>query len=457
MKKLFGSVLKKIRKRSKAIGIKKLICVFILILMISGAYTAYKYIYNEYISHITLTLNYANGKNGLTPTGARFNITDIKSDEVIQGALDRLGDDSLSVDFLKSRIRIDTKMPHSAIDEVKTAIAENSTYAYCPSEFMIYYSQKNKLAKNNVNAFLRALSESYSEFFAEKYASNNKVLEFDINEELDKYDYNEKYNVIYDKLAAMLSYLNQRQIENDSFRSNATGYSFGNLISLLGNVRDVDLAKLNAYIIQNGVSKDKKLFINKQQYNIDKKMLQFNVLNQGSEISKDAMKEYDYHLTGVTFIPTVDRKNEFYMSRTKTGLDNLVTQSFDSGVNAVEKKKVIENLEYMIKQFNQSSETTRPQIETAEQMVNTVCHNLEKISNIAIQTDNEYIDEKFDNYITFYYTKINYKIYIIMFMKVFVALSVLALASMLLFKELKKYVDRKLSDVSKLLIKKAER
>ena len=448
MKKLFGQASKKFKGKLKGIGTAKLILAVVLIFVLSFAYTIYQYMEREYVSHITLTLNYANGKSGLTPSGARFNISDIKSDEVIEGALDILHDDSLSVESVRPRIRINTKMPQSSLDQVKSAVAGSTTYTYCPSEFMIYYSQKDKLAKNTTNEFLRALAESYTDYFGKNYASKNIILEFDMDEALEPYDYSEQYQVVYDKLASMLSYLNQRQLENDNFRSESTGYSFGNLISLLGNVRDVDLAKLNAYIVQNGISKNKILFIHKQQYNIDKKMLQYNTLNQGSQIAKDAMEEYDEHLTGVAFIPTVDKQNEFYMARTKTGLDNLVTQSFNNGVNAVEKKKAIDHHAYMIDQFSEAADSTVEQTDSVENMMQTICNNLEKISTLAVQTDNDYIKEKIDNYITFYYPSVNYQSYLVLFLKTMVVLTVLLLLLVILFEKLKKIIDRRLSKVS---------
>lgn len=463
MKNSLLSAIKTIKLSLKETGIKKLILLLVFIFLCSCTYTAYQFFEREYISHITLTLNYANGRNGLTPSGARFNILDIKSDEVIKGALKRFGDSPLTVESVKSRIRISAKMPASTIDTVEAAVVGSKDYSYCPSEFMIYYSQKNKLAKNRTDEFLKALADSYKEYFYENHASSNVILEFDIDDNFEHYDYAEQYQVIYDKIASMLSYLNQRQIENDNFCSKATGYSFGNLISLLGNINSVDLEKLNAYIIQNGISKDNKLLVNKQQYSIDRKKLQFNILYQGSQISKDAMEEYDEHLASVAFIPTVDKQNEFYMARTKTGIDDLATQSYNSGLNAVEKKKVIDRHEYMIEKFGKVDKPTEEQAVNVEKMIVSICKNIKKIAKLAVMTDNEYIKEKYNNYITFYYTKThNYKAYPITFIKIMFILIILALVLIVLFKKLEKNVAyrRVMNNVeyaSKHFIKKAEK
>ncbi len=463
MKNSLRNAFKTIKHSLKETGIKKLILILVFILLCSCTFTAYQFFEREYISHITLTLNYANGRNGLMPSGARFNILEIKSNEVIKGALSRLGDSSLSVEAVKSRIRINAKMPSTAIDTVESAVAGSKDYSYCPSEFMIYYSQENKFAKNRTDEFLKALAESYKDYFYKNHALRNVVLEFSIDEDFDKYDYNEQYQVISDKIASMLSYLNQRQLENDSFNAKSTGYSFGNLISLLGNVNSVDLEKLNAYIVQNGISKDNKLLVNKQQYSIDRKMLQYNMLYQGSQISKDAMEEYDEHLASVAFIPTVDDQNEFYMARTKTGIDDLATQSYNSGLSAVEKKKVIDKHKYMIVQFGKVKNASRKQSESVEKMISSICRDLNKISKLAVMTDNEYIKEKYNNYITFYHTKThNYKAYIITFFKILFVLILLALILVVLLEKLKKNVAYRrlvnsVENASHHFIKKAER
>lgn len=458
MKKLFDRVLEKLKTIYKEFGTRKLVLLLVFIFLISCIYTYFQYVEREYISHITLTLNYANGKNGLTPTGARFNISEIKSDEVIKDALKKLNDSSLTVEAVRDRIHINPKTPASTFDNVASAVAGGTKYSYCPSEFMIYYSQKNKFAKNNTNAFLTALVASYKEYFYKNHVSKNVILEFDIADSLERYDYNEQHQVIYDKIASMLSYLNQRQLENDSFRSKTTGYTFGNLISLLGNVDDVDLVKLNANITQNGITKNKKLFFNKQQYSIDKKMLQYNILYQGSQIAKDAMEEYDEHLTSVAFIPTVDKQNEFYMARTKTGIDNLATQSYNDGLSAVEKKKDIDKYQYLIEQFGESGETPEEQSKNVEKEIKSICKNLQEISRMAIMTDNDYIKEKYDNYITFYYNNTHYKSYLIIFLKTIVILVILMLILIVLLDRLKKRVAyRRLLNATKHFIKKDER
>ncbi|MDE5964960.1 MAG: hypothetical protein K2G65_06095, partial [Eubacterium sp.] len=182
----------KLRRKLKKISKKNIIIVLVISIVCSAPIAVYDYIKVSHTNYITLTLNYANARKGLTPTGGRFNIAELKSDEVLQSALNYLGDDSLSVEDIKDRITIDAKVPMSSIDMVKNAIANDTSYTYCPSEFIIYYDQGNKLERGNTYAMLNALANAYKDYFAVNYSEKNTILDYDIEDSLEKYDYGEQ-------------------------------------------------------------------------------------------------------------------------------------------------------------------------------------------------------------------------------------------------------------------------
>lgn len=45
-----------------------------------------------------------------------------------------------------------------------------------------------------------------------------------------------------------------------------------------------------------------------------------------------AIQEYDSYITGVAFIPSIDKDNNFYMNRTMTGIDYLTNDAYDAGL-----------------------------------------------------------------------------------------------------------------------------
>lgn len=449
-KKLFG----KIRLQLNSVSKKSLALILVIALALASPVTVYKYIKISHTNYITLTLNYSNARRGLTPTGGRFNVAELKSDEVLQEALNYLGDDSLSIEDVKDRITIDAKVPQSSVDKVKSAVANDNTYTYCPSEFLIYYNQGNKLERNKTGAFLYALSKAYTEYFAENYAEKNTILDYDIEDELAKYDYGEQCQIMIDKVTAMIKYLEKYSSESNTYRSPSTGYSFNNLSSMLLNIRDVNLEKLNAYIVQNGISKDKPSFIRKQAYSIEKKTLLYNIQHQGSDIAKDTMDIYNAHITGVAFIPSYDDNKEYYMGRTKTGLDIIVNNSYSDGLKAAELSKQIDYFEYLIYKYSVAPQTKEEAMQNAQQMIEEISDYISKVSVLAIQTDNDYIQSVSNNYITVIFHPISRMSYVIMFIKMIAFFFILVVAIVIIRKWAEKRFYGKIERVLNKLTKR---
>lgn len=448
LKKFFAKLIFKLRKKLKKISKKTIISVLVISLVFSAPIAVYGYIKVSHTNYITLTLNYANARKGLTPTGGRFNIAELKSDEVLQNALNYLGDDSLSVEDIKDSITINAKVPMSSIDKVKKAIANNTSYTYCPSEFDIYYDQGSKLERGNTYALLNALANAYKDYFAVNYSEKNTILDYDIEDSLGKYDYGEQCRIMSDKVTAMLRYLDKYSAESNTFRSKSTGYSYSNLVSMLLNIRDVNLEKLEAYITQNGISEDKPSFLRKQDYSIEKRSLLYNKLNQGSIIAKDTMDIYNSHITGVAFVPSIDANNEYYMGRTKTGLDLIVNESYSDGLKAADLAQRIDSFQYLVDKYSSAPAASQDAVKNAEVMISEISSYIGKVSDLAIQTDNDYIESLSNNYITVIYHPISKMSYVKMFIKIVLFFLAVIFAIIIVYK----FVIVKCSDKLKILL-----
>lgn len=444
IRKLLEILKKKIFRGGK----KKTIAVLAAVLIVSLLLTAYQTISDAYIDSMIITLNYEGAKKGLNPDGSRFEISDIESEEVLKSAINIMGDTSLTVDSMRDRINIESKMPRSAIEKTQAAIASGSDYSYNPSEFDVYYSQQNKFGKNNTVDFLTALSKAYNEYFMNKYSDKNNVLEFDGDYHEDEYEYYEVQEFLKDKINSMISYLSSRYSENPTFRSVQTGYSFENVINMLENLRDQDLHKLTAYIVQNQIANDKVSFVNKQQYLADKQEEKYQTNMQSSNIAKNALLEYDPKITGVAFIPSVDQYNEYYMSRTKTGLDNIVIRSHNLGVTANDFKKKADKYRYIVEKYTAETYPNGTSA-VADAMIEELCMHLEKLSTVALKTDNEYVSQKTKNYITFNLPEKNFSIPVVRFVKNFLMCLILWYVALRAFEFVKKRYGEKKESIKR--------
>ncbi len=387
-------------KKICAITLRQTIAVIAAAVVFATALTGLNAIKNAHYRSIEISLNYDGAQHGLTPSQGRFDISQIKSDEVIEAAIKKTGDPNLTIENVKPRITIDAKMPKSSVDKTVSSISNGESYSYTPAEFVVYYSQKKKFGKNYTNDFLNALADSYKEFFGNAYSDKNTVLEFNDGDDYDNHDYDEVCETLTDNVNSMINYLGQQQEKGVDFVSNDTGRRYSDLITSLVNIRDINIEKLSAYIQQNQVSKDKNMFLNKKKYLIDSESRNYDYLNGASDISNSSLKIYDARISGVAFVPTIDDENEFYMSRTKTGIDNLSKMSYKNGKQAADVKKTIDDYQDKYDKFANAAESTDEMHETADKMIEEIKSKLKDISDLAIRTDDEYIAKKNNNYLT---------------------------------------------------------
>ena len=138
---------------------------------------------------MTISLDYPGVEEGLNPDGSRFVISEMTNDEILDAAKSGLKIESKSNDEIRQRLFITTKFSQKEMDAVVSDIRDGMQGTYVPTTFHIYYSQENKFAKNETYEFLNALAETYKDYFYKNHAENNSVLEFDKDDDYDKYDY----------------------------------------------------------------------------------------------------------------------------------------------------------------------------------------------------------------------------------------------------------------------------
>mgnify|MGYP004489838573 CR=1 FL=1 len=399
IKKLFDRVIDYLKKIC-AVSAKQVIFIILTAAIISTAIAGYSYLVGSHYRSMGISLNYDGAQYGLTPSRGRFDINQIKSDEVISAAIEKTGDKSLTVENVRPRITIDANTPRTTIDKTISEISGGQKYSYTPAEFIVYYSQKKKFGKNYTTEFLKALAESYKDYFSKTYSDKNVILDFTENDEYEGKDYDEVCQMLSDKANSMINYLGQQQSKGSDFISNDTGYKYSELITSIVNIRDINIEKLNAYVLQNHVSKDKVKFLDKKKHLIDSHMRNYDYLSGASRISNESLSIYDARISGIAFVPTVDEENEFYMSRTKTGIDNLSKTSYSYGKKATNLKKTIDDLQKRYDGFFAAPQSDDQMHKTADEMIDSINSSLNHVSELAVRTDNEFIIKKNNNYLS---------------------------------------------------------
>lgn len=358
----------------------------------------YHFLILSNITSITISLNYPGAESGLNPDGSRFNISEMTSGEMLNRAKAGLNMEKIPNDEIKKRLFITTKFSQKAMENVVSDIRDGLQSSYVPTTYYIYYSQKNKFAKNETHEFLQALAKNYEQYFTEKRAENNTILKYTPESyDFTEYDYSEIYTILYNKADEMLTLITTHREENRGFRSE-DNLNFDTVKDELSNFKNVKLEKFNAYVIQNNISKNRPVYLNKLDYLKDSNLLSYNKYMQASDIAKNALLKYDPQITAVAFVPSVDNTNSYYMSKTKTGIDDLANRSYSDGMEAARISKKLDDYSNRYAKLSGAADTAEQAISYTDAYLSGILKDLESISEKIVKLDNEYLAYKTENY-----------------------------------------------------------
>lgn len=382
---------------------KKKYFLFILLIVMLFAVMGegYHFLILSNMKSMTVSLNYPGAEQGLNPDGSRFNISEMSDDEILNEAKKGLKIENNDNEKIKSRIFITTKFSQKAMENVVSDIRGGMRGPYVPTTYYIYYSQKNKFAVNETYEFLQALATGYEKYFTKKHAENNSILHFSSDGyDFSSYDYSEIYTVLYNKADEMLNLVVDHRNENRSFRSE-DNLNFDTVRDELSNFKNVKLEKFHSYVIQNSISKDRPGVMNKLEYLKDKSAVDYEKLSDKSEIEKKALNMYDPKITAIAFVPSVDNTNSYYMSRTKTGIDDLAKNSYESGMDAAKISKKLDGYLNRYSKLSKASDTPLSEKEYTDAYLNRILKDFEELSQKICNLDDEYLKYKTENYFTY--------------------------------------------------------
>lgn len=110
---------------------------------------------------------------------------------------------------------------------------------------------------------------------------------------------------------------------------------------------------------------------------------------------------YDPKITAIAFVPSVDNTNSYYMSRTKTGIDDLAKNSYESGMGATKISKKLDGYLNRYSKLSKASDTPLSEKEYTDAYLNRILKDFEELSQKICNLDDEYLKYKTENYFTY--------------------------------------------------------
>ena len=225
---------------------------------------------NTFVASEVIHYNDPQTEQGRTPTGAKLDVTEIKSSAVMSKVVDRLGLTGIySVDNLISRIAIVPLPDEDKVAQKEAKLKEGEEYIYEPSTFIVSFAATNNEGSVFARTILDEILDVYFAEYSQKYvnvAPANNVIE---NIENGNYDYIEMIELIDTGIEQTLTTLYQRMNQNPYYRATGTGVSFSDLADEFNYLRQVNLSGLFSKVYKYQVTKSKIVLISDYNTRID--------------------------------------------------------------------------------------------------------------------------------------------------------------------------------------------
>lgn len=365
-----------------------LMCVFVFISLI----VTYTGSFNK--KSVVLSLNYEEASKGQNPNLTRYNVYELKSDRVMERVISNAGlQDVLTPTELSEHIDIAENSSGKTIDP-----NDSSTY-YISTSYTVSYRMNREIKNISVDDMMTLICKSYNDMFHEEYVGTKSVLKYDLGD-IEGKEYIEIAKLFTNKSDQMLRYIQQRIEENATYRSDITGQSFQTIKKMIQNVQNYSIKKYSAFVLESGLSRNKDHYIRTLNYKNDMLNINYQKFMIDYNVRKQQVQDYDSAMIGTVMVPSINEKQEYYMSRTNTGTDYLTKEadySLSQG-NAVD-RDIIDNNDIIAKV--NASTADEESYKKADELIKTVDEELKKVANTADTTDKEYIKHTTKDYLTF--------------------------------------------------------
>ena len=249
---------------------------------------------NTFVASEVIHYNDPMAEQGLTPTGSKLDVNEIKSSAVMSKVVDRMGLTGIySVDSLISRVSITPLPDDDKIAQKQAKLDEGEEYIYEPSTYIVSFTATNNEGSDFARTILDETLDVYFAEYSQKYVNVAPAKNVIDNIESKNYDYIEMVEMIDTGIDETLNTLYQRMSQKPYYRATKTGVSFNDLADEFSYLRYVKLSSLFSKIYKYQITKNKTVLISDYTTRIDNN----DILNAKEEsIVKDTVAVIDAYV-----------------------------------------------------------------------------------------------------------------------------------------------------------------
>ena len=251
-----------------------------------------------------ISFNFDGIDQGLDPYGETFNIQQFKNEEVLQNTIDllNLGKKGIDVTTLGKKISLKGHVPDDVLDRIlpqsssttNTQTTHVSGTTYHPTQYTVtlQLDKSFKLSKRQGVEVLNTLVENYKEYFMARYKDTDTLKSAVTTIDTERYDYSEYISLAEGQLNVIYEYLSAKEQACKDFKSES-GTSFGELLSEVELLRDVDVANAKSLIDTFAITKDQNRLNSIYANRITKLKRELSQVVQEKAAVANALRDYE--------------------------------------------------------------------------------------------------------------------------------------------------------------------
>lgn len=215
----------------------------------------------SYAASILIEYTGPQAEQGLNPDNTEIDTSEIYSATIIYRVIENLNLDC-SVEAIRSAIHVQPIIPLTETKRETAAIELNSEYEFIPTKFLVTYTADDRYSKEYAREVLESILVEYYILYSQKYIENIPNPNNALHISLDNYDYIECAELLRENINYIATNCMAR---NAYFYSAKSGYSFPDLQLELEYLRDTALYDLNVFILENQLTRDRDLLLQKER------------------------------------------------------------------------------------------------------------------------------------------------------------------------------------------------
>ncbi len=346
-----------------------------------------------------ISFNFDGIDKGLDPNGGLFDVTKVKSTEVVNMALEDLGWSDVDVETVRVNMTVTGIMPDSVKQQISVinTVAEDAVEYYTTIEDLDYfptrYTVTLKRCKgmngDETRELLDAILLSYRQYFMDAYANTSVLGMATAVLDIEGYDYLQASDMISNEIDTIQDYVDAKAAEAPDFRASSTGLSFSDLSSAIRAVKRLDLNNFVSFVQANNLTKDAGTQIDYYNYQI--KQYNFHIQELQTQLSNVERMITDYEKNPVIVMSNQESVTE--TAQTDEYYNDLLEQKISLNKRISELNTELNETYAMVSALNEATGTAvEEDYSYADSLLQGLLDTVAGWSDLVQRTTEEYFE-----------------------------------------------------------------